>query len=107
MNYELFLVTMTDEEVSRVTAILGADGVPLASWTSTCYHSAAPTNEEIKQHQSDTVHTLIRDYQHTGAKTNGLDNAYLTLWNARIAALGEPAIRIQTSPLPASFVSAQ
>jgi hypothetical protein len=105
MQYELFLVTATDEEVSQVTAILGADGVPLTSWTSTTYFSAPPTPEQITQHQHDTVHEVIQEYRRTGARTNALENAYLTLWNARTQALDEPAIHIQTGRIPASLVT--
>jgi hypothetical protein len=105
MTYETFIVTMIDEEVSRVTAILGADGVPFTQYTSATYHHSSPIpHDDLMEATRDALHGAIERYRALGPSVVQLDNAYLTLWNARMAAVDEPAITIRTATLPASFV---
>lgn len=106
MAYEAFIVTDIDEEVSRVTAIFGGDGVPFTSYTCTTYHHSNPIpHDDLMETTRDALTGAIKRYHLTGPSVLQLENAYLTLWNARRAARDTPSLTIRTFTLPATYVN--
>jgi hypothetical protein len=91
MNYELFLITTTDEaNFNRSTAILGADGVPLSQHT----HTTGKTTP-IGECKRRALEGAIQRYKAVGPAVVSLENAYVSMLNARTT----PGLLIETYPL--------
>jgi hypothetical protein len=91
LNYELFLVTTTDEaHFNRATAILGADGVPLAQHT----HTTSKTRP-IAECKMRALEGAIKRYKARGPALARLENAYLSMLYAHT----DPGATVETYPL--------